>query len=192
MPVDLVRLLRLLRFLSTVGKVSGATLDSNFYNIPKVKFTMWFASHVVYTVLLTFLGVHFSSDRSMWHDGVGLNLEVFFYFWTAARLASEANEFPDDEDHFHLNLKAYLADPWNALDATYNLLVLAIIALRAYACTLVDADALSPGEDHAVAVIGCNVFAVVVVLLVGFPARGRACDELRDFRCWRAGLQGRS
>jgi len=159
----LLRLLRFLRFLLILSKASGATLDANFYNIPKVKFTMWFASHVVYTLLLTFLGVHFSADRSVWHDAFGVNLEVLFYFWTAARLASEANEFPDDEDYFHLNLKAYLADPWNALDATYNLFVLAIIGLRVYAATL-NADDLSPGEDHAVAVIGCNLFAVIVVL----------------------------
>ena len=80
----LLRLLRLMRCLHTLGKVSGATLDFDFYNIPKVKFAMWLASHVVYTLLLTDLGMHFSGDRSVWHGGVGA-AELLFYLWTVPR-----------------------------------------------------------------------------------------------------------
>ena len=36
-----------------------------FYTIPKVKFSLWFASHVMYTLQLTYLGIFFSEDKQV-------------------------------------------------------------------------------------------------------------------------------
>lgn len=54
----------------------------------------------------------------MWHHGVTPS-EGLFYFWSAGRILSEAKEFGDEDETFMTNLNAYLADPWNALDALY-------------------------------------------------------------------------
>ena len=57
------------------GNVDGGTINAAigqfvsdtlaFYTIPKVKFALWFASHVIYTFQLTELGIIFSEDREV-------------------------------------------------------------------------------------------------------------------------------
>ena len=93
-----------------------------FYKIPKVKFAMWFASHVLYTLLLTDLGIYFSEDKKVWQESPRPS-ELLFYVWSFARLVSEAGEFGSFTTFrgFVANLKGYMEDQWNQLDALFNL-----------------------------------------------------------------------
>ena len=91
-------------------------------------------------------------------------MELLFYFWSGARLLSEAAEFGGDDKGFAAHLNTYLSDPWNALDALLNLLILSLIVLRLYTVNLSDDDFVRWGEDHWAAVVGSNQFAIMVVL----------------------------
>ena len=134
-----------------------------FYMIPKVKMAMWFASHVLYTLLLTHLGIYFSEDQRVWQHTAQFP-ELLFYVWSGSRLLSEAAEFGSFSTFggFMANLKDYLGDPWNKLDAAYNLFVVSLIALRLYMGSV--GDEADGDEGHWVATLGCNQFALMIVL----------------------------
>ena len=141
-----------------------AVIDKlEFYFIPKVKFAVWFASHLLYTLLLTHLGIYFSEDRRLWYDLPGI-MELLFYFWSGARLLSEAAEFGGDDKGFVAHVKAYLSDPWNALDSLLNLLIVSLMMLRLHTVTLDEESAILWGEDHWAAILGSNQFAIMIVL----------------------------
>ena len=98
----------------------------------------------------------------VWHHSPR-SAEVLFYFWSASRLLSEAAEFGGDDEPFTTHLRVYLSDPWNALDALFNSLIVALLSLRLYTSNLQE-EHVVPGEDHWVAVVGSNLFAVMIVL----------------------------
>lgn len=94
---------------------------ATFYNVPKVKFALHFASHIAFMAMLTILLLVKYDDTYMTID------EFIFWGWTATRAVGEINEI-DSFDY--KGLRAYGRDVWNQMDMLTSGLVVATAIVR--------------------------------------------------------------
>lgn len=105
---DLIEDLTSLRFLT-------------FFTVPKVKYTLHFAQHVLFMALLSYLML------VVYRDDVITWWEVLFWVWTTTRAIGELNEIGSFD---YRGLRLYARDIWNQQDMLTFSLVVAIIIIR--------------------------------------------------------------